>query len=448
MTGSTSSSDFPTNNAFQPVSAGNFDVFVAKFNSRGALVFSTYFGGTAADSGSAIAVDSAGNSYITGYTFSGNFRIKNAYQDSKNGDTNAFITKFNSNGSLVFSTYLGGQSSGWPSYYQGTGVAVDNTGDCFVTGWTDDGFPTKNAYNSTYGGQGDIFVAKFSFSGKLIFNTYFGGSSTDFATSIAVDSAGNSYITGYTKSTNFPTKHAYNSTYGGWSNVFVSKFSSTGKLIFSSYFGGKYEDIGSSIAVDSAGNSYITGYTKSANFPTKHSFNDTFSGEQDIFVTKFDSTGGLVFSTFLGGGNSDFNIDIAVDRSGNSYITGPIDSNNFPFTRGYNDTRINHDDFFIVKFSPFSSSSPKNQFIYQIEIFILFSGALVGISLVILYSIVEYRKYSKIKNSPLSENSVSFKFFLKRKLVRHSKQLKSSSRPTDKIFDLVDEIEKENTPDD
>ena len=252
-----------------------------------ALNFSTYFGGNNLDWGQGITVDSNGNSYVTGNTYSTNLPIKNAYQSSNHGISDTFVAKFNSTGVLVFSTYLGGSNS-----EQGYGIAVDKDGNSCVTGLTSStNFPTKNAYNTTYGGNVDAFVAEFNSTGALIFSTYFGGNNFDTSEGVAIDGNGSCYVTGVTSSTNFPTKNAYQNYNSGNNSIFVAKFNSTGTLIFSTYLGGSNYDGGFSIAVDSNGNSYITGQTSSTNFPTKNAYQTSYGGgTTDAYVAKFNST--------------------------------------------------------------------------------------------------------------------------------------------------------------
>ena len=351
ITGSTASSNFPTKNAYNSTYSGSgYDVFVTKFNSTGGLIFSTYFGGSSDDLGKSIKVDSFDNIFITGFTQSSNFPTKNAYQSTFGGGLNdVFIAKFDSTGNLVFSSYLSGNGT----EDTGFSIAVDSAGNSYITGYTDSSnFPTKHAYDTSLGGTIDVFIAKFNSTGGLNFSTYFGGSQNDFGYGIAVDSTGNILITGSTQSSDFPTKNAYNSTYaGGFSDAFVAKFNSTGDLIFSSFIGGNDTDSGSGIAVDSAGNSYITGSTYSRNFPILNAFSATFRGSSDIFIAKFNTNGGLIFSTLFGGNNLDTSNNLAVDNAGNIYITGSTQSNDFPTKNAYNDIFSGSVDIFITKFN-------------------------------------------------------------------------------------------------
>lgn len=335
ITGETYSANFPTKNAYQSVyGKGSRNAFVAKFSLNGSLIFSTYLGNNSLGLG--IAVDSNGNSYVTGYTSSTTFPLKNAYQSTYGGGSNdVFVTKFNSSGGLVFSTYLGGSSDDF-----GTSIAVDGSGNCYLTGGTNSrNFPTKNANDisntsSIENGNENVFLAKLNSSGGLVFSEIFGSSAGDFGSSITIDNNNNSFITGMTYSTNgtrFPIKNAYQPSYGGGpTDNFVTKFNSSGNLMFSTFLGGNNAEEGSFIAVDSKGNFYITGGTYSRNFPTKNAYQSTFRGLEDAYLAKFNSTGDLQFSTYLGGTNYKFmsmyeettSTSIGIDSEGNSYIAG------------------------------------------------------------------------------------------------------------------------------
>ncbi|MFX1251443.1 MAG: SBBP repeat-containing protein [Promethearchaeota archaeon] len=347
ITGSTDSSNFPTLNGYNNTYSGNGDAFITKMDATGTLVFSTFLGGTGEDKGRGIAVDTRGNSYIIGTTGSTDFPTKNAFNDTHSGSYDAFVTKLNATGNgLVFSTYLGGIGPD-----EGFDIAVDAYNNSYVTGFTFSAdFPTQNAYNSTLGGGLDAFVAKFNTTGWLNFSTYLGGDGGDIGRGIAVDLAGNSYITGNTTSANFPTKNAYNDTLGFFSG-FVTKLNSTGNgLVFSTYLGGDDYDECMDIDVDTSGHSYITGFTQSFNFPTKNAYNDTYSGSGDGFVTKLNTTGnGLVFSTYLGAPSFDWAFSIAVDAYNNSYITGLTYSNTFPIKDANQSVLNGSSDAFVTK---------------------------------------------------------------------------------------------------
>jgi hypothetical protein len=315
------------------------------------LFYSTYLGGSGNDVGSVIAVDNAGNVYVTGETLSTNFPTKNPLQATFGGSEDAFVTKLNSEGSaLVYSTYLGGSGSDG-----GSGIVVDSAGSVYVTGsTTSNDFPvTPGAFQTTPNGGGDAFVTKINPTGSaLVYSTYLGGSGQDWGSGIAVDSAGNAYITGSTASTEFPTMNPLQTAYGGGQyDAFVSEINRTGSaLVYSTYLGGSGNDYGYSIAVDSAGNASVTGYTESTDFPTQSPLQPTYGGGSfDAFVAKINAAGSLVYCTYLGGSLSDVGHGIAVDSSGNVYVTGGTTSADFPVTPGAFQTVINggnNSDFF------------------------------------------------------------------------------------------------------
>ena len=307
MTGYTLSTDFPTKNQYQ-TDQGGTDAFVTKIdttlNGAASLVYSTYLGGGSLDYGVGIAVDDSGNAYVTGYTDSTDFPTKNQYQTNQ-GSTDAFVTKINTglSGGLVYSTYLGGGDDD-----RGLSIAADNSGNAYVTGYTDStDFPTKNQYQTNQGST-DAFVTKINtgLSGGLVYSTYLGGGDDDRGLSIAADNSGNAYVTGYTDSTDFPTKNQYQTNQGS-TDAFVTKIN-TGlsggfSLLYSTYLGGEADDKGRGIAVDNSGNAYVTGYTLSPDFPIKNQY-QTYQVGYDTFVAKINTglSGGLVYSTYLGGG--------------------------------------------------------------------------------------------------------------------------------------------------
>jgi hypothetical protein len=356
ITGSTQSTDFPiTPGAFQTSSCNPScdDAFVTKIDPTGsALVYSTYLGGSKVTGGACIAVDSAGNAYVVGSTFSSDFPTKNPLQPNYAGGGlywgDAFVSKFDPTGSaLVYSTYLGGSTGDGA-----ISVAVDSSGNAYVTGvTTSTDFPTKNALQPNYGGggdySGDVFVAKINAAGSaLVYSTYLGGSGGEFASGIAVDSSGNAYVTGFTASTDFPTKNALQPANAGKTDVFVTKFNSTGSaFIYSTYLGGKDTDDGYGIAADSAGNAYVVGLAGSRNFPVTTGALQTIGPA--AFVTKVNPTGsGLVYSTYFGG---DPTYGIAVDSAGNAYLTGATSGPGFPLMNPLQPTIGGAEDAFVTK---------------------------------------------------------------------------------------------------
>ncbi|MFX1532613.1 MAG: SBBP repeat-containing protein [Promethearchaeota archaeon] len=338
-----SNGSFPLKNAYDNTNNGNIDVFVTKLNATGnGFLFSTFVGGSNDDRGYAIAVDTAGNSYITGHTYSADFPTKNAYQSTFNGVIDAIVFKLNATGNgLEFGTYLGGSNND-----EGQGITVDANGNSYIAGSTEsNNFPTTpNAYNTTWGGNNryDAFVTKLNATGDgLIFSTYLGGSTDDFGEDIAIDENGDCYIIGYTDSSNFPLMNPLQPIWqGGW-DVFITKLNATGNgLNYSTYLGGNAKDWGHGIAVDSSKCAYVTGYTESSNFlMIAPGYNTTYGGNGDAFVVKLDFTGAAqLFSTFLGGTIDEYAYEITLDAAGNSYIIGQTKSPNFPMQNAYNST--------------------------------------------------------------------------------------------------------------
>jgi hypothetical protein len=338
VTGWTASTNFPTSaGAYQTSLVGGTNAFITKLNPTGsALVYSTYLGG-GSDYGIAIAVDSSGDAYVAGTTYSSSFpTTEGAFQTSLAGYENAFVAGLNPKGSeLLYSTYLGGNSYDW-AY----GIAVDSSGNAYVSGGTSStNFPVSDgAYQTTYGGgDDDAFVTKLNPTGtKLVYSTYLGGSDLDYAGSIAIDSSANAYVTGQTYSSNFPTTpeafQAKQPECSGCSGGFVSKLNPTGTaLVYSTYLGGNKYDFGSGVAVDGSGDAYVTGGTSSSDFPTEKPLQGALKGTQNAFVTELSpEASSLVYSTYLGGSGSDFAESIALDPQGNAYVTGSTSSPDFP----------------------------------------------------------------------------------------------------------------------
>ncbi len=383
------------------IGAGAGDVFVAKYNAAGsALIYSARIGGIGQDAAMGIAIDAAGNAYVTGAaesadfpTTSGAFRTR--YGGRGNGTYafgDCFLLKLNSSGSaLTYSTYLGGSGT-----EMCRGVALDSKGNAYVTGFTDSSnFPvTENAFQRTFRGGGeqeylqksDAFVTVVNPAGSdLVYSTLIGGSVDDAGMAIAVDAAGSAYITGYTTSFNLPTTEgAPKRSYGGaagqvnvaFGDAFLIKLRPDGSgLVYSTYVGGGSDDVGYGITLDPQGNAYITGATLSTAFPvTANAYQKTFQGTfgtgigaaGDAFVVKMNPAGTqFVYATYLGGAKDDAGMAIAVDSSGAAYVGGYTLSLNFPVTtdarqaayRGENPVNtILTGDAFLTRLDPSGSS--------------------------------------------------------------------------------------------
>jgi hypothetical protein len=357
VTGFTQSPNFPTTaGSFDTTHNRGRDVFVTKLNATGSsIVYSTFIGGNFDDEGFGIAVDSSGNAFVTGQTQGGTTAIfpttVGGFDTSPNGLSDVFVTKLNAAGSsLIYSTFIGGVTDDF-----GQAIAVDSTGNVFVSGYTDNSFSTSTAYpttagafDTTHNGSIDGFVTKLNAAGSsLSYSTFLGGTSRDECYGIAVDSSGNAFVTGLTLSSNYPTTLGVFQRFpNGSDDAFVTKLNATGNsLDYSTYIGGNGNDRGFGIAVDSSGNAFVTGNTDFTNYPTTvGAFDTTQNGLQDGFVTKLNAAGSsLVYSTFLGGSSFDAGLGIALDSSGNAFITGVTldDVIDYPTTAGAFDTTHN-----------------------------------------------------------------------------------------------------------
>jgi phosphatidylserine/phosphatidylglycerophosphate/cardiolipin synthase-like enzyme len=357
LTGVTYSANFPTVNPIQTNQPAG-DVFVSKLNAAGdTLLFSTYIGGGGGDHALNIARDSQGRITVVGETESTNFPTVNAYQTSYGGGTcpddacdDVFVTQLAADGSaLRYSTYLGGNQD-----EEGHGIIIGPDDMVYLTGWSGSStFPTTaNAYDTFFGGGTcsgapceDVFVAKVNpavaGSNSLLYSTFLGGNNYDKAFSLALDASAHVYVTGYTRSDDYPTRNPSQATRAGSSDVFVSKLDTTlsgdASLLDSTYFGGSGTDYAYGIALNGANQVYLTGWTRSTNFPLTNAFDNTFGGGtcgssacSDAFVTHLDIASNIrVYSSYLGGSNEEEGRGITVDDNGNAYVTGYTKSTDF-----------------------------------------------------------------------------------------------------------------------
>jgi Beta-propeller repeat len=367
VVGTTSSTNFPIASALQSTyGGGSYDAFVTKLSTTGSVSYSTYVGGSLDDQAEGVAVDGAGEAFVTGLTFSTNFRTVSPLQGTNlaAGGT-AFVAKLNIGGSaLVYSTYLGGNGVD-----SGNAIALDAAGDAFVVGsTTSTNFPTASPLQSSLGGSQDAFVAKLTLNGStltLAYSTYLGGNAAEYGNGIAVDSAGDAFVVGSTASTNFPTASALQGALGGPEDAFVAKLTLNGStltLAYSTYLGGSAADYGNGIAVDSANEAFVTGYTSSTDFPTASPIQSTNAGKQDVFVARYSAAGTtLLYSTYLGGSDNDLGNRIALDASGNAVVVGELGqgSTNFPMVSPVQGAEDGSDDALIVKIaSPLTGAPP------------------------------------------------------------------------------------------
>ncbi len=318
------------------------------------IVYSTYFGGVAADQAYGVAIDAANNTYITGITIAP-FPVLNAYQSSSGGGNDAFVSKFNANGSsLVFSTYIGGSG-----FDQATGIALDANADICVCGnTTSANFPQQNAAQTVIGGSQDAFVLRLHSSGSaLLVSTFLGASGVESAYGIAVGPSNRLYVVGSTSSTSFPVLAPFQATNGGSLDAFVTAYNSNGTYFYSTYVGGSIDEEARSCAVDAAGYLYACGTTTSTNFPLVNSIQAALSAGQDCFLFKVLPSGsGLSLSTYYGGTGVEITSSIDIDQSANAYFTGLTTSSNFPLVNAFRSSYPGTVDGFLVKVNTNSAS--------------------------------------------------------------------------------------------
>jgi uncharacterized repeat protein (TIGR01451 family) len=345
------------------------------------LSYSTYLGGSGKDTTGGIVVDAQGSAYVIGRTTSPDFPTTDgAFQTTYGGDfdlfdfddSDAFVAKFNPEGTmLVYSTYLGGND-----FDVGHEIAIDSFGNVYVTGKTNSpDFPTTDgAFQTTYGGNYDAFVAKLNPEGSaLVYSTYLGGAGEEegfdedlaIGFNIAVDNEGSAYVIGQTKSIDFPIENAFQPALRGSSDIFVTKLSAAGAaLVYSTYLGGSGDEgfpgvltergLITGIAVDAEGSAYVTQNTNSPDFPTVNPIQTTLGGDFDSFVTKLNPEGSaLLYSTYLGGEGFEASLGIAVDNEGSAYVIGMTGSADFPTTDGAFQVAFGGDfDSFVTKLNP------------------------------------------------------------------------------------------------
>ncbi|MEW5957005.1 MAG: SBBP repeat-containing protein [Chloroflexota bacterium] len=365
VTGFTKSADFPTTfGAVDTEYGGNSEAFVVKLNAAGAdLLYATMLGGNQAELATGIAIDPAGAAYVTGFTESPDFpTTPDAFDTGLDVWYDIFVTKLNADATaLAYSTLVGGNNADYT-----WDLAVDSAGSAYVTGYTHStDFPvTPGAFDTSYDNQ-EVFVVKVNIEGTgLDYATFLGGSGAEYAMGITVDAGGSAYLTGMTRSADFPvTAGAYDTTYNTTAEYsgdsFIARLVPDGSAVdYATFLGGSNDDVGHGIALDEAGNIYVTGYTTSPDFPTTlDAFDPSCDGcadayaPPDVFVARLTADGAtLTYATFLGGSSYDRAEGIAVDTANHAYVTGDTSSYNFPTTFGaFDRMKSGFNDAFVAK---------------------------------------------------------------------------------------------------
>jgi Beta-propeller repeat len=369
--GTTYSTDFPLDGAFQTTQGGGTDVFLTKIDPNASaghqIVFSTYIGGTANETLGGMAVGTNGDVYLNGTTLSSDFPTVNPAQSTLAGTANAFVMWINSSRAIGYSTYLGGTAT-----ETGVGITFNSENHIFVTGGTEStNFPTVNAFQPVAAGRQDAYVAVYdpalSGTATLLYSTYLGGGNWDIGRGIAVAADGSVWIDGGTYSFDFPMRgNSRQAVYRGEGDAFVAHLSialgaSAHALEYSSFLGGAEQEEATNLLINSAGQLIVSGWTISASFPiTQDGIQPTYGGNGDTFISILDTTKTpneqLIYSTFFGGAGPTFPSDLKQDSSGNLYLCGYTLSGDLPTTKNAAQPAYDESvDAWVLKFNPATS---------------------------------------------------------------------------------------------
>lgn len=362
MTGYTNNAGLATTGSYQTTVAGNTDAYLVKFDSTGQRLWSTYYGGTAAEQGYAVATDVSGNVFLAGYTNNSALGIATtgAQQTTGGGGNDAFLVKFNSNGVRQWGTYCGGSSTD-----QAFGIACDNNKNVFLTGYTQSAtnIATTGSHQSVNGGTQDGFIVKYDSMGIRQWGTYYGGTSTDQCKSVACDANGNSYISGYTLSGNgIASTGSFQTTFGGGpgADAFISKFNSNGIRQWATYYGNTGDESGYGICTDNLGHVYATGCTGSTTgMATTNAIQDSMV-VQDAYIVKFDTAGTRLWGTYLGGDDTEIGYGIFCNNLSKVFVGGTSSSvTNLATTGAYQTIKGGgYNDAFLARIDDCSLTAP------------------------------------------------------------------------------------------
>ncbi len=330
---------------------GANDAYLVKFDPSGNRLWATYYGGTADEECYALAVDGAGNIYMAGYTGSSGGIASGGFQNTFGGGYDAFLVKFNSAGTPLWSSYYGGTGAEY-----GCALSIDASDNIYLGGrtYSPSGIASGGSQNTFGGGLWDAFLVKFSSSGTRLWGTYYGGLGDDMGYGVAVDGvSGSVYLDGWTSSTANIASAGFQNTFGGGSwDAFLVKFSSSGTRIWGTYYGKTFDDEGFSACTDLSGNVYMGGDTYSTSGIASGGSQSTFGGGlYDAFLVKFDSGGNRLWGTYYGGTGSEENFGVVTDPAGNVYLSGDSYSANNIASAGYQNTRIGTENPFVAVFN-------------------------------------------------------------------------------------------------
>ncbi|NVK62990.1 MAG: SBBP repeat-containing protein, partial [Flavobacteriales bacterium] len=366
LVGGTKSTSGIASGGFQNThGGGSYDGFLVKFDSAGNRIWSTYYGGTGWEEARSISTDTTGNVYITGFTSSTNSIASGGFQNTYAGGTyDSFLVKFNAAGNRLWATYYGGPGN---EGYDGNGVATDNFGNVYLTGWTSSltGI-SSGGFQNSLGGATDVFLVKFDSAGSRVWATYYGGTGNEGAISnilhgknVATDLFGNIYLSGTTQSTTGIASSGFQNTFGGGTNdCYLVKFDSTGNRNWGTYYGGAGDERGWGVTTDAAGNAYLTGRTNSTSDIASGGFQTTNFGNYDAFLVTFSPSGSRHCATYYGGTGGEWVYAPAIDPFGNIYLSGFTFSTSGITSGGFQNTFAGGTyDAFLVKFTSCAPSA-------------------------------------------------------------------------------------------
>lgn len=342
---------------------GTYDAFLVKFDPTGMRLWATYFGSNDNDYAMALAYDPAGFIYLAGGTSSMTGISSGGFQSTYGGGSyDAMLVKFDLAGNRIWSTYYGG--SVWD---EAQGVAVDAFGNVYISGFTNSlsNIASGGFQNTFGGGTYDSFLVKFDSSGNRMWSTYYGGSGSEGydGNSVAIDSFGNVFLSGWTASTSDIAFNGHQNNYSGNFDVYLVKFDSTGNRIWGTYFGGSGIEggisnilAGKNIASDYQGNIYLAGTTTSSSSIAVGGYQNVFGGgSHDCYLAKFDSAGTLSWSTYFGGSGDERGWNASTDIYGNIFISGRTNSASGIANAGFQNSLAGNYDIFVASFSPSGS---------------------------------------------------------------------------------------------
>lgn len=359
LAGYSNSTTAIASSGFQNNIGGGYDVFLVKFNSSGNRLWSTYYGGTGdEDYRTYVATDTFGNVYLTGFTYSTTAIASGGFQDTIGGGVDAFLVKFNSNGSRLWATYYGGsgaESDGGTSDGWG-GICTDANGNVFLTGYTTSATNIAlGGFQNIYAGGSDAFLVKFNSSGNRLWATYYGGSGGDRGSGVATDFNGNVYLVGSTSSINDIASVGFQDSLGGNYDAFLVKFNSSGLRQWATYYGGSgNEGYDASVTTDLSGNIYLAGFTTSTSNIAAGGFQDTIDGSQDAFLVKFNNSGNRLWATYYNGNGGYYycQLGITTDAYQNVYLAGNTNSTTNVASGGFQNTYGGgNTDAYLVEFN-------------------------------------------------------------------------------------------------